>query len=86
MSVRESGDIITVDIRAASEVDHAREMLEFEVDRFLRSRGWNHTSDTPGCYWLWEKAIDGRTLLVSKEYALRYEEQNEPSDEDEVEG
>lgn len=57
-----------------SEVEFAREQLEFRVDALLRKRGWKHTSSTPGCLWLWEKTLsDGRVMLVNKSTALYFE-------------
>lgn len=54
---------------------------EFDLEElryaFLRGRGWNHTSHTPGCLWLWEKDIarDGVTqrVVVSDQTALAIE-------------
>lgn len=54
----------------AGDISWARELLEFDVDAFLRSRGWTHTSDTPGSIWLWTKEIDGKTFLVDKDTAI----------------
>jgi len=48
-----------------------REQMEFAEDAWLRQSGWNHTSNTPGCLWLWEKkTLDGRVILVSKSTAM----------------
>lgn len=43
--------------KSLDDVRHEREMLEYEVDAFLRSKGWTHSSSTPGCFWLWCKTI-----------------------------
>lgn len=56
---------------------HEIEMLHSDANtkqsRLLESLGWKHTSQTPGCRWMWEKTIDGRTLLLDSETALRHE-------------
>lgn len=61
-------------MKNVGDVQFVREQLEFRVDALLRKRGWKSTSSTPGCLWLWEKALpDGRVLLVGKETALHLE-------------
>lgn len=41
--------------------------------KLLRTAGWTYTSETPGCRWMWEKAMpDGRILLVSQDTALAF--------------
>lgn len=57
-------------IKNVYEARGKREDVEYEIDAFLRSKGWNHTSSTPGCLWMWEREIDGRRVLVDKEHAL----------------
>lgn len=51
---------------------------EFELEegrrRFLRDRGWNYTSDHPGCVWLWDKVVDGKTYCVDEHVAVGFEE------------
>ncbi len=53
-------------MKTVGEVTHARVMLDFEVDSFLRSKGWEHTSQTPGCLWLWTKLVTWTTLEFPK--------------------
>ena len=67
------------------DVHHEREMLEFKVDDFLRRAGWKSTTSTVGCFWLWERTIEGRVYLVEKEMALSIQANLDPvpSDEDE---
>lgn len=49
---------------------------------YLRKSGWNYTSSTPGCYWMWTKEIEGRTYMVDAGHAdsfqrdLDYREMN----------
>jgi len=57
-------------MKTVEDVQYSREMLEFEVDAFLRKNGWKHTSQTPGCLWRWQKEINGRVFVVNKETAL----------------
>lgn len=59
--------------KTAWDIDYAREMMEYRVDAFLRARGWKTTCNTPGSYWLWEKEVDGASLIVGKELALSME-------------
>lgn len=53
---------------------------------YLRARGWKHTCETPGSYWLWEKRIDERTFLMNEEAAFsiqaRIDSDEEPEPED----
>ena len=57
-------------------VQFEQEQFEFRVDAMLRKLGWKSTCTTPGCLWLWEKALpDGRVALVTKEVALHFEKQ-----------
>lgn len=43
------------------------------VENALARRGWEHTCQTPGSYWMWSKSILGKTVLVDMETALRFE-------------
>lgn len=42
--------------------------------KWLTSSGWQHTSSTPGSYWLWMKEWDGKTFLVEQATAARIQE------------
>ena len=55
--------------KSMAEVDYAEQQHDFAVALYLRTKGWKHTSDTPGSYWMWEREIDGRTLLVDQNTA-----------------
>ena len=38
----------------------------------LQRNGWTETCQTPGSYWMWQKAMsDGRVLLVNEATAMR---------------
>ena len=53
-----------------------REQLEHAEYRYLEQRGWKHTCQTPGSYWMWEKKLpDGRTAILHQDSALRFEAQ-----------
>jgi hypothetical protein len=53
------------------ELERLREEVGFAEERYLRSHGWEHTSDTPGCLWLWKKTTpNGETLLVETGTAI----------------
>lgn len=53
-------------MKTVEAVRYEREMLEFKVDAYLRSKGWEHTSSTPGCLWLWVKLVKWTTLEFPK--------------------
>lgn len=44
---------------------------EEEMQKYLRRTGWEYTCSTPGSYWMWEKELDGRVLLVGEPTAFR---------------
>lgn len=54
----------------ADEIEFTREQLDFAVDRWLRSRGWESTCETPGSYWLWRREIKGHKYLVDRSHAI----------------
>ena len=57
--------------RSYNEVTFAQNELQFTQERYLRSHGWEHTSDTPGCLWLWRKKTPkGEFLLVDTSTAI----------------
>ena len=39
----------------------------------LAKYGWKHTCNNPSCFWMWEKEIDGKMILVSDAVALDIE-------------
>lgn len=57
-------------LKSVSDVRHEREAIEFRIDDFLRRAGWKQTSSTVGCFWMWQREIDGRVFLVEKSMAL----------------
>lgn len=59
------------------QIHEARDEVERLEKSYLKSRGWQYTSATPGCYLLWEKDFerDGVTqrLVVNQAHALAIE-------------
>jgi hypothetical protein len=51
-------------------LDDARTELEARERTFLISRGWRHTSATPGFVWMWIRELHGVTLMLSQRGAL----------------
>jgi hypothetical protein len=52
-------------------VTEALQEAEHAKHSYLRSHGWQYTSNTPGCIWLWQKSTsDGRVLLVDTDLAV----------------
>lgn len=48
-----------------------RRAAEVSEEAFLRERGWKHTCNTPGSFWLWEKMLpDGRMILAARGQAI----------------
>jgi hypothetical protein len=37
------------------EIQDQRSSTEDRLNIWLRNNGWEHTSSTPGCYWMWRK-------------------------------
>ena len=57
-----------------SDVEESRQRANFKRHLFLRTSGWIYTCKTPGCYWLWQKALpDGRVIMTSEDLAERME-------------
>lgn len=57
--------------KSSNEIETAEFELEQARSRYLRSNGWEHTSDTPSCHWLWKKLTPkGETLLVDTAFAV----------------
>jgi hypothetical protein len=58
-------------------------LAALELQRFLESRGWKHTCESPLSIWLFEKKLpDGRTLLTDRHTAEAIERR---AIEDEIE-
>lgn len=57
-----------------NEVYRLRRDADDEVESALTKAGWEHTSSTPGSYWMWVKEIDGRSYCVPLATAARIQE------------
>lgn len=58
-------------VKNGADIRYKKEMLEFEVDDWLRARGWEHKCDFPGSLWLWVRKLDdGRTIATSRDSAV----------------
>lgn len=44
--------------KSGNEIEDAETELEAAKGRYLRSHGWQYTSSTPGCLWMWVKRCD----------------------------
>ena len=64
-------------------IQDAKNELERAQHEYLRATGWQYTSETPGCLWLWQKATPeprdkrnadrypaGRIMLLSADTAF----------------
>jgi hypothetical protein len=60
-------------IQGVDHLDRESEKLGFGAAEFLRSRGWQYTSNTPGRVWLWRKQIGADWFLVGERTALGIE-------------
>jgi hypothetical protein len=60
-------------LHSADEARYQEEMLGHRIDAFLRQRGWKYSSDTPGCYLLWQREVNGKTIMVERSMALSLE-------------
>ena len=53
------------------QIHEAQEQVGALKDNYLRQHGWKYTCDTPGSYWLWEKAAPGgQILLLDRDHAV----------------
>jgi len=61
-------------LKSMRDLYNTAQEVVYAEERWLRSRGWQHTSDTPGCYWLWIKPVDqGRTAMCDRSTAMTIE-------------
>lgn len=68
---------MTVTAKTAREnlkrLDDSRADLLGHEQAFLRSRGWSHTSHTPGFVWLWTRELQGVVIMMTQTEALACE-------------
>lgn len=48
-----------------------RQSADDDEAAWLRERGWKHTCQTPGSYWMWQRAWDEKVFLVDQSTAAR---------------
>jgi hypothetical protein len=66
-----AGNGNTMNRKSGDDIIDAERELERATHTYLRSHGWNYTSETPGCLWLWKKTTPkGETILVETDTAL----------------
>ena len=52
-------------------IESAEHELARLQHKYLESKGWRYTCDTPSCHWAWVKTIpDGRTVMVATDFAI----------------
>lgn len=61
--------------RQRHDLEQAIEDAEYDLERaqhkYLQKTGWRYTSSTPGCRWMWVKALpDGCIIMTETEYAI----------------
>ena len=59
-------------MKSYSDICFEREQLEFAEAAWLRAKGWNHTSTTPGCLWLWVRNLTWYTLELPRKPSGRF--------------
>jgi hypothetical protein len=68
-------------VKMFNAIKDAENELERVQHEYLRACGWNYTSETPGCLWLWQKTAPaprdsrsktptGRIMLLSTSTAF----------------
>lgn len=48
--------------KSDNDIATAEHDLDNAKHRYLRSHGWQYTSNTPGCLWMWIKRCDREEL------------------------
>jgi hypothetical protein len=64
----------TFDDLPSVKLETIRNRLDNECSKWLRLRGWQYTSSTPGSYWMWTKEWDGKHFLVDEKTAERIQD------------
>lgn len=62
---------MTTKVSSVIAYEAATQELRHAAEAHLRSRGWKHTSSTPGSYWMWVAEIDGQKFMVDFIAAMR---------------
>jgi hypothetical protein len=61
-------------LKEITEIERLRSRAENKRGQWLRNRGWEYTSSTPGCYWMYRKEWEGKVFLVDEPTAARIQE------------
>mgnify|MGYP001596777083 CR=1 FL=1 len=56
------------------QIEAKRDELQHRTEAYLRAKGWEHTSSTVGCYWMWFKTVEGRQYGCSTDDAFRIQD------------
>lgn len=56
-------------------IDGIKDDYHCEMEAMLRQRGWEHTSKTPGSFWMWRKDCGGDygVIMAPTEIAFNME-------------
>lgn len=53
------------------QVERLVESIRPRKESYLRVKGWEASSSTPGCYWMWFKEVRGKHYGCSTDDAFR---------------
>ena len=53
------------------QIESAVDAIRYRKEAYLRTKGWDHTSSTVGCYWMWFKTVNERHYGCCTEDAFR---------------
>jgi hypothetical protein len=56
------------------QIEATRTALRQRTEAYLSAKGWEHTSQTVGSYWMWFKTVGGRQYGCSTEDAFRIQD------------
>lgn len=54
-----------------NQINAAEQALVGRKEKYLRTKGWEHSSSTPGSRWMWFKEVDGRHYGCGADDAFR---------------
>lgn len=67
--------------RSVADFNDAEEALRLAKEAYLRRSGWQHTSSTPGSYWMWRRKIGEVDWFVDFATAWRIQGLQETGDD-----
>jgi len=67
-------------IQSAEHAEYLQEQFDFEVEAYLRKKGWEHKTIQPGSYWMWQRELDGRLVTVNRKMAVTLQAHLEEGD------